>query len=163
MEEIDPDAFRETLGSFTTGVTVVATEHEGVLHGMTVNAFTSVSLDPPLVLVCIDRTAGMHEFLPRSRTFAVTVLTHAQRPLSKWFASSRRPAGRDQFDDIAWHPAPISGSPIIDGGSAALDCEVAEIFDGGDHSIFLARVVALEDGSGQPPLVFYRAGYWTIS
>lgn len=159
---IDQDDFRETLGSFATGVTVVATAHEGVLHGMTVNAFASVSLDPPLVLVCVDRMAGMQELLPRARTFAVTVLAHDQRALSEWFASSRRPSGQDQFDDVAWRPAPVTGSPVLTGGIAAVDCEVTEVFDGGDHAIYLARVVALERLRDADPLLFHRGDYWTL-
>src|SRR5687768_3706866 len=97
---------------FATGVTVVTTNVDGILHGMTANAFASVSLDPLLVLVCVDREAGMHGLLPAAQAFAVTILAAEQEELSAWFASSERPQGEGQFEGVAWDPAPASGSPI---------------------------------------------------
>lgn len=158
--EINPDEFREVLGLFATGVTVVATAHDGILHGMTANAFASVSLDPFLVLVCVDREAGLHELLPSAKVFAATVLTADQSDEAAWFASPRRPAGRDQFDEVAWRAASETGCPVLEGGLAFVDCRVTEIFEGGDHSIFLGEVVDLE--VLQPdaqPLLFYAGEY----
>ena len=157
--DIAPEEFRRTLGLFATGVTVVATAHDDVLHGMTANAFASVSLDPLLVLVCVDLQAGLHELLPRSRAFAVTVLAADQEDEAAWFASPRRPAGRDQFDGVAWRPAPVTASPVLEGGLAYVDCHVTEIHAGGDHSIFLGAVVDLGLLRNADPLLFYAGQY----
>jgi flavin reductase len=157
--EIPPDEFRQTLGLFATGVTVVATRYEDILHGMTANAFASVSLDPFLVLVCVDKEAGMHELLPRSESFAVTVLGAGQEELSDWFASPRRPTGQDQFDDVAWDPAPVTGCPIICDGLAWADCRVTEVHEGGDHSIFLGEVLDLGMLRAGDPLLFFAGEY----
>jgi flavin reductase len=162
--EVSPDEFRRTLSSFATGVTVVTTTMGGVLHGMTANAFASVSLDPLLVLVCVDRTAGMHELLSKARVFAVTVLTADQSELSAWFASPRRPSGRDQFRGIGWHPAPVTGCPVLSEGLAFVDCHLTAVHDGGDHSIFLGQVVDL--GSLKPgaePLIWYESTYHRLA
>jgi flavin reductase len=161
--EITPERFRDIMGRFATGVTVVATTHEGVLHGMTANAFSSVSLDPPLVLVCVDLEAGLHELLPQSKTFAVTVLGDDQETDAEWFASPRRPSGRDQFDGVGWRPAPVTGSPVLERGTAFLDCRVTEIHAGGDHSIFLGEVVALGLLREATPLLFYRGRYGSMA
>jgi flavin reductase len=157
--QIAPEEFRETLGLFATGVTVVTSTYQGILHGMTANAFASVSLEPLLVLVCVDREAGMHELLPLSKTFAVTVLGADQEELSAWFASPRRPAGQDQFDDVDWEPAPVTGSPVLREGLGWADCRVTEIHEGGDHSIFLGEVVDLGLLRHGDPLVFYAGEY----
>jgi flavin reductase len=145
---------------FATGVTVVSTNVDGVLHGMTANAFASVSLDPLLVLICVDKTAGMHGLLPEAQGFAVTVLAAEQEELSSWFASADRPAGVDQFDAISWDPAPVTGSPVLCDGVAFVDCTVTERHEGGDHSIFLGQVVDLgvlrEDAD---PLLYYGGRY----
>ncbi|MDP9405975.1 MAG: flavin reductase family protein [Actinomycetota bacterium] len=157
---ISPEEFRRTIGMFATGVTVVTTAVDDVLHGMTANAFASVSLDPLLVLVCVDRQAGMHGLLPRAASFAVTVLSAEQQAESAFFASPRRPAGRDQFDAVRWQPAPVSGCPVLSDGVAWLDCRVTETHAGGDHSIFLGEVVEL--GVLRPdadPLLYFAGSY----
>ncbi len=157
---VTPQAFRRVLGLFATGVTVVTTIVDGVPHGMTANAFSSVSLDPPLVLVCVGRRAGLHEFLPRSKTFAITILDRAQEAASMWFASPERPGGPGQFDAIAWSPAPATGSPVLPGGLAYLDCRVSEMYEGGDHTIFLGEVLALGPLSEVPdPLLWFASRY----
>lgn len=158
--EISADEFRRTVGMFATGVTVVSTNVDGVVHGMTANAFASVSLDPLLVLICVDREAGMHALLPEAGAFAATILSAEQEDLSAWFASGDRPAGHDQFGDVAWDPAPVTGSPVLCDGVAYVDCRVTERHEGGDHSIFLAEVVDL--GVLRPdadPLLYYGGRY----
>lgn len=157
--DIDPGELRRTAGRFVTGVTVVTTAHGGVLHGMTANAFASVSLDPPLVLVCVDKQAGLHELLPESKTFAVTVLADDQVDDAEWFASPRRPSGRDQFDDVEWRAAPVTGAPVLAHGIAFIDCRVAEIHEGGDHSVFIGEVVGLGHLRDAGPLVFFSGDY----
>lgn len=153
------DEFRRTVGLFATGVTVVTTAVDDVLHGMTANAFSSVSLDPLLVLVCVAGRARMHDLLAGAETFAVTVLSAEQEPLSRFFAASRSP-GRDQFDGVAWQPAPVTGCPVLSDGLAFVDCRLTEIHEGGDHSIFLGEVVDL--GTLRPdaaPLLWFGGRY----
>lgn len=158
--EVSPTEFRRTLSSFATGVTVVTTTVGGILHGMTANAFASVSLDPLLVLVCVDRAAGMHELLQRAGAFAVTVLAADQIELSVWFATRRRPSGQEQFDGIGWRPAPVTGCPVLSEGLAFVDCHLTAVHDGGDHSIFLGKVVDLGSlKQGVEPLIWYQGGY----
>lgn len=154
-----PEAFRRAMGRFATGVTVVATCLDDVVHGMTANAFASVSLDPLLVLVCVDRTAGMHDLLPRSGRFAVTVLAADQADASIWFASPRRPAGTDQFDGVAWAPAPVTGCPIVAGGVAWFDCRLNATHPAGDHTIYVGEVLAVGEGPVDDPLVWFDGGY----
>ncbi len=145
---------------FATGVTVVTTNVGGVVHGMTANAFASVSLDPLLVLVCVDRQASMHGLLPQAEGFAVTILSAEQQRLSGWFASGERPTGEDQFAGISWHPAPVTGCPVLSEGVAFVDCLVHERHEGGDHSIFLGRVVDLGAlRTDVDPLLFYAGAY----
>lgn len=145
---------------FATGVTVVTTNVDDVLHGMTANAFASVSLDPLLVLICVDREAGMHGLLPDARGFAVTILAAEQEELSAWFASSQRPHGEGQFEGVAWDPSPVTASPVLCDGVAYMDCRVTDRHDAGDHSIFLGEVMDLgvlrEDAD---PLLYYGGRY----
>ncbi len=159
MSGPDPEAFRRTVGLFATGVTVVTTAVDDVLHGMTANAFSSVSLDPLLVLVCVSGRARMHDLLAGAQTFAVTVLSADQEPLSRFFAGDR-PAGRDQFEGVGWHPAPTTGCPVLSEGLAFVDCRLTEMHEGGDHSIFLGEVVDL--GTLRPdaaPLLWFGGRY----
>lgn len=163
IPEVPAAVFRRTVGLFTTGVTIIATCHDGILHGMTANAFASVSLDPLLVLVCVDRSAGMHELLPESGRFAVSVLSTGQERESVWFASPRRPAGTDQFDGVDWDPAPHSGCPVLRDAVAWLDCRVTEQHVAGDHTIFIGEVVDLGRGQGTEPLIYFGGGYRALS
>lgn len=145
---------------FATGVTVVTTNVGGVVHGMTANAFASVSLDPLLVLICVDQQASMHGLLPQAEGFAVTILSAEQEHLSAWFASRDRPAGEDQFAQISWEPAPTTGCPVLTEGVAYVDCLIHERHEGGDHSIFLGEVVDLGPlRTDVDPLLFYAGAY----
>ena len=157
--QISQEDFRRTVGRFTTGVTVVTTCSEGTLHGMTANSFASLSLDPLLVLICVDRAARMHDLLDENGMFAVTVLAADQTDASVWFASPSRPSGTDQFDGFDWRPGPVTGCPILTGGVAWLDCRVTAAHDGGDHTIFVAEVLGLGEGGGVEPLVWHAGGY----
>ena len=156
---VDPVAFRTAVGRFATGVTVVTTVVDGVAHGMTANAFASVSLDPLLILVCVDRATRLHDLLPQAGSFAVTVLADAQEPVSRWFASASRLPGDDQFAGIPWHPAPGSGAPILDEGLAWLDCRLHAVHDGGDHVIFVGEVTGLGLLTDDPPLLWFSGRY----
>jgi flavin reductase (DIM6/NTAB) family NADH-FMN oxidoreductase RutF len=150
--------FRDTIGAFATGITVITTRGEQHAYGMTANAFSSVSLDPPLVLVCTIARSEGSEHLRRNRVFAVNVLGVDQEPLSRYFASKDRPRGRDAFTGVA-HRVATSGSPILDGAAAYLDCRLHAEHAAGDHDIFIGEVLELGASDGAEPLVFHRGQY----
>ncbi len=138
---IETDFFRQVMGQFATGVTVVTTcSHEG-LAGLTVNSFTSVSLNPPLVLICVDLYSTALPFIRASGTFAVNILTSEQEALSRCFATSSEER-YEHFCHASYHIA-ATGSPILDGALAFIDSRIVAEYPGGDHVIFLAQVVAM--------------------
>jgi flavin reductase len=150
--------FRAALGAFATGVTVVTTMSDGQGYGMTVNAFSSLSLDPPLVLVCArSGTAGSVE-IDRNRCFAVNILAIDQEPLSRYFSSRDRPRGRDAFREVA-HSVGPSGAPLIEGAVAHLDCRLADSYTAGDHEIFIGEVLSLHVDREAEPLLFHGGRY----
>lgn len=153
--------FRDVLGRFASGVTVLTTVLDDVPHGMTVNAFASVSLDPLLVFACIDRSTIMCELVMKSGMFAVSVLSDEQLGLSLHFADPFRPSGGAQFEAIAYHRE-ATGAPVIDGSIAFVDCRVWRVHDGGDHIIVVGEPVALGLGDEANPLLFYRGAYRLI-
>jgi flavin reductase (DIM6/NTAB) family NADH-FMN oxidoreductase RutF len=150
--------FRSTVGAFATGVTVVTTRGEEHAYGMTANAFSSVSLDPPLILVCVINPSEGADHITRNGVFAVNILSVDQEPLSRYFASRDRPKGRDAFRDVA-HRVGTSGSPILDGAAAFMDCRVHAMHEAGDHLIFIGEVLELDVQDGGTPLVFHGGGY----
>jgi flavin reductase len=150
----DTGELRKVLGRFPTGVTVV-TAHAGAPCGMTANAFTSVSLDPPSILVCISRNAAIYRAVRTAGCFAVSVLSAAQEDVARHFADHSRPRGTAEFGAVAWSPAPLTGTPVLDGSLAWLDCALTTSYDGGDHEIFLGKVLASGFGSARNALVFY--------
>jgi flavin reductase (DIM6/NTAB) family NADH-FMN oxidoreductase RutF len=150
--------FRNAVGMFATGVTVITTSGEGHGYGMTVNAFSSVSLDPPLVLVCTIAGAAGSEHIARNGCFAVNVLAHDQEPISGYFASRDRPRGRDAFRDVD-HRLGTSGAPLIDGVMAHLDCRVHEHYEAGDHDIFIGEVLDIYVNAETQPLLFHGGKY----
>ncbi len=156
--QITPNVFRQVMGSFATGVTVVTTVTPDGVYGMTANAVSSVSLEPMMVLVCVDRKASTHGFIQRSRVFAINILAEDQKDLSVMFASKEDLPER-AFASIPYTTA-VTGSPIIPGCLAYLDCQVVGEYPGGDHTIFLAQVKwgeVLNEKS--PPLIFFRSRY----
>jgi flavin reductase (DIM6/NTAB) family NADH-FMN oxidoreductase RutF len=138
---IDTDFFRQVAGQFATGITVVTTRSQGTLAGITVNAFCSVSLDPPLILVCIDLNSTTLPCIRESGTFVVNILTNEQEYLSRCFAASTEER-YEHFCHANFHTA-ATGSPVIDGVLAFLDTRVVAEYPGGDHVIFLAEVMAI--------------------
>ncbi|GLW62228.1 hypothetical protein Arub01_04720 [Actinomadura rubrobrunea] len=161
--DVAPLRFRQVMGRFATGVAVVTTVADGVDHGMTVNAFTSVSLEPPLVLFCVDRTARFHDMVLDSGLWAVSVLTEGMRDVSRWFATrGHRVDGRLR----AWghRRGAATGAVIFTGAVAALECRTYAVHDGGDHSIVVGEVLDLDtpDPSGKP-LLYYEGEYRGIS
>jgi flavin reductase (DIM6/NTAB) family NADH-FMN oxidoreductase RutF len=150
--------FRAALGSFATGVTVITTAGEGHGYGMTANAFTSVSLDPPLVLVCVKVGAEGSEHIVRNGCFAVNILTAEQEPLSRYFSSKERPKGRDAFREVP-HRTVATGSPILEDVVGFLDCQLHTSYQAGDHDIFIGEVLALQSDAEAKPLLFYGGSY----
>lgn len=151
---LEPDAFRRVLGHWVTGVAVVATlDPHGAPVGLTANSVASVSLNPPLVLACIDRTADTHAHLEAAGTFAVSILGRDDEALARRFAGDA-PA---KFADLPWHAAP-TGAPVLDTALAWVDCTVHAVHDGGDHSIVVGRVQAAA-AQDDEPLVFFRGAY----
>jgi flavin reductase (DIM6/NTAB) family NADH-FMN oxidoreductase RutF len=151
------DEFRRAMGRFPTGVTVVTTRLGDDLHGMTANAVTSLSLDPMLVLVCIDKAADTHDILAQAGVFAVNILNRTQADLSDRFAKKEFD-GAHGLDEVP-HGFAVTGSPIIEGAIAYLDCRTAMEHHGGDHTIFIGEVVEAKELSDDAPLVFYRGNY----
>ncbi|POM23769.1 FMN reductase (NADH) NtaB [Actinomadura rubteroloni] len=148
---VDAAALRRTCGLFATGVTVITSAHGGMTAGTTVNSFTSVSLDPPLVLFCLHRESRLHEIITGSRAFAVNLLHAEQGTLAHAFAR-RSTAVLDEVD----HRRTPSGTPVFAESLAYLDCRLAAEYGGGDHSILVGEVVdlAIHD-AGSDPLVFF--------
>jgi flavin reductase len=160
---LDARAYRAVAGQFTTGVTVVTSLRGSAGRGMTANAFTSVSLDPLLVLVCVRRDSEMRAIVDRTHQFAVSVLAADQQDVAAWFANPGRPEGRAQFDAVPWQPGRATGAPVIGGCLAWLECAVAERVSAGDHLILIGRVLDLGRGSATEPLVFFNGSYVTAT
>jgi len=155
---IDPVTLRRVMSHFATGVAVVGTPHvDGGVCGLTVNAFASLSLSPPLALVCLDRGSNTYGCIQASGVFTASFLADDQHDLSVRFAEKRE----DKFDGIPYRLGE-NGAPIVEGAIGWVECEADGHYPGGDHDIFLARVVRggwTDDGV---PLVFFRGGYTTV-
>lgn len=150
--------FRNTLGAFATGVTVITSFGADHGYGMTATAFSSVSLDPPLVLVCVISGARGAEVIPANGVFAVNILSAAQEPMSNYFVSKERPRGRDAFAEIP-HREVATGAPVIEGVAAFVDCRLVSTHEEGDHLIFIGEVLALGVDAEVEPLIFHGGSY----
>jgi flavin reductase len=149
---------RSVLGRFATGVTVVAAGQD-MPCGMTANSFTSVSVNPPLILVCVNKRAAAHSVVVDSGAFAVSVLSAGQEQVARYFANHSRPRGEGEFGAVGWSPARRTGSPILHGALAWLDCALTATYDGGDHTIFLGSVLDSGFGSESDVLLFFAGGF----
>ncbi|KAB8140170.1 flavin reductase family protein [Chloroflexia bacterium SDU3-3] len=149
--------FRQAMGHFASGVTVVTTMYDGTPYGMTVSAFSSLSLRPQLVLVCIDTRVSCHDIIPLAGHFVVNVLAAEQEHLSRKFASS----DSDKFAGVAWEPG-VAGGPVLHGALASIECRLHAALPGGDHSIYVGEVQEIHLTEGMP-LLYYRGGYHSIS
>jgi flavin reductase (DIM6/NTAB) family NADH-FMN oxidoreductase RutF len=149
--------FRDLLGRFATGVTVITTQADGRLHGMTANAVCSLSLDPLLLLVCIDRRAHCHEQMLRAGRFGVNVLAAGQRSLSDLFARTFEP----EAGALRGAPFHLTENqvPILEGVLAWVECRLEAVHAGGDHDIFVGEALAGRVESDEAPLLFFRGGY----
>ncbi len=148
---VDSLEFRRALGRFASGITVVTTEHEGSVHGMTANAFVSVSLDPPLVLVSVDNHAKMHEILPLSGRYGISILRDSQEDLSRHFAGRPRNGTEVSFTRR-------NGVPLLEDALAHLACGVVDTHPAGDHTLYIGRVDYLDYRDGAP-LLYYTGAY----
>lgn len=151
---VDPRVMRDVLGHFASGVTVVTALGADGPIGFTCQSFSSLSLDPPLVAFAPARTSSTWQRLRRAGRFCVNVLAADQRGLSQAFARS----GTDRYAGVSWTPSP-HGSPVLDGVVAWIDSELWAEYDGGDHTIVVARVLDLGADPARSPLVFHRGGY----
>ncbi len=152
---VSRDLFRKTLGRWASGVTIVTSRHEDQVHGMTVSAFCSVSLDPALVLVCADKTSDTHPVIRDGGVFAVNLLAEGQEELSNRFASDKDEHRR--FEGLDCTPGP-TGCPHIPGAVATLDCRVVEAVDAGDHIVYIGEVAGAEL-TDRPPLLYFDGAY----
>jgi 3-hydroxy-9,10-secoandrosta-1,3,5(10)-triene-9,17-dione monooxygenase reductase component len=160
--EPTPEIFRSVMGRFATGVTVVTTLEGERPHGITVNALSSVSLEPPLVMVALDRRRRITPLVRAHGRFAVNILGEDQQALSDCFAGAPVIPDREAFCGAAWHPG-SGGLPLLDGAIASLECTTIEAVPAGDHDLFVARVDRVAaDGDGPMPLLYYRRRYLRI-
>lgn len=160
MAAPDQALFRSVMGHFASGVTVLTTRLEEQLHGMTVSALCSVSLEPLLVLASIEKVTRMHDLLAKSRVYAVSILGAREEATSRFFADDRRLGGVEFAPGSYW--VGVTGCPILPQATAFFETRVRAVYEGGDHSIFLGEVVNVEVLTDEPPLIFYRGGYATL-
>ncbi len=153
--------FRRVMGHFATGITVVTVEREpGKVHGMTANSFTSVSLQPPLVSICVDEDSRLLSFLKTQRRFGVSILKDSQQALSEHFAKGEQSPEADTRLGIRYRWT-ASGIPVLENALAQFTCNVVSQYVAGDHTIFLGEVETAEVAEGQP-LLYYRGKYRTL-
>jgi flavin reductase (DIM6/NTAB) family NADH-FMN oxidoreductase RutF len=150
---IDEFRFRQALGHFASGVTVVTTAHDNHLYGMTVSSFASVSLKPPLILICVENNLSSHTAISQAGQFAVNILDRRQEHLSRRFATH----DNDKFTGVAWRSSRF-GLPILEGALTTIECQLQSTCPGGDHTIFVGEVLNAEINHGSP-LLYYRRGY----
>ena len=162
--KVDADAFRRVVGHFATGVTVVTTCDDGRHVGMTANSFTSVSLDPILVLVAVDVRARFHAAVLEARSFAVNVLAADQEDVSRWFATRGRPEDHEHLDRWPHRVGDAAGAAIFDGAIAALECTTYATYDGGDHTLLVGEVVAMAQPRPEAdPLLYFKGVYRALA
>ncbi|MHB8221059.1 MAG: flavin reductase family protein [Acidimicrobiales bacterium] len=154
----DQARFREVLGHFATGVTVVTAVEEGGPVGFTCQSFTSLSLEPPMVALAPGKSSTSWPRIAQAGAFCVNILSEGQEALGRTFAVS----GGDKFAGVAWLPGPAAGTPVLDGSLAWVECALDAIHDAGDHQLVVGRVLAMGVGRGRP-LVFYRSGFGTFT
>jgi flavin reductase len=155
--------FRRVAGRFASGVTVVTTSHEGVVHAMTVTSFASVSLEPLLVLFCAQKVARFHDAVLATGTWGVSVLGAESEKAARWLATRGRPL-EGQLDAFRHHAGPVSGAPILDDALVAMECRTSATYDGGDHTIVVGEVLSVAElRPDGVPLVHYASGYHRLA
>ena len=165
-----PTDFRHTMGRFATGITVVTTLNGAEQHAITVNSFASVSLNPPLILICIDRHTEIHNFIATSGVFTVNILNAKQQPLSDRYAG-RDPEKRTFFGDVP-HYTGVNGCLVFKESIASIECRLYQTYDGGDHSIYVGYTENLTIHAGletdssmleSGPLLYYKSAYQQLN
>lgn len=154
---ISPDQLRFAMRRWATGVTIVSAAHEDIVHGMTVSSFTSLSLEPPLVMVSLERTTRTHDIVDAAGAFGVTVLAENQQEISNRFANVATELG-GRFEGIDTFTL-ATGAPLIEGGLSFVDCRVIDRLDAGTHTVFVGEVVAVREGPLLPPLIYFNQAY----
>lgn len=159
MTAVGAEELKRAMTHFGSGVTVVSTNYDGLAHAMTATAFCSVSLEPPMVLVCVARHTRFHPAVLATKQWAVSILSAEQAPAARHLSTS----GRDlatQLDQFPHRPAPVSGAPILNGSLAWLDCVTSATHEAGDHTIIVGTVLqAGEESANATPLAYYRGVY----
>lgn len=155
---LSQENFRRAMSHFATGVTVITVDYEGEIQGMTANAFTSVSMDPMLVLVCVDQKARTHAHLHAKKRFGINVLAEHQRPVAEHYARIDRDPGRAEEEAGAKFDRTQHGTPVLHGALAYLECCLRTAQDAGDHTVFIAEVEEVVVREGKP-LLFFQSGY----
>jgi flavin reductase (DIM6/NTAB) family NADH-FMN oxidoreductase RutF len=153
----DKGAFRHAMSHFASGVTIMTTTAAGRMHGMTVSAFASQSLDPLLILVSVERSTIMHQLVAESRAFAINILDEHGEGTARFFADNARLRG-PEFKEGAYHLG-ATGSPILEEATGYLEATVEQTLDAGDHTVLVGRVVALKVVRDAAPLIYYRSRY----
>jgi flavin reductase (DIM6/NTAB) family NADH-FMN oxidoreductase RutF len=155
---VDHASFRRAAGQFASGIVVVTTSSG---HAMTVSAFASVSLEPPLVLFCAEKIARFHDAVLAAGSWAVSILAADAEKTARWLATRGRPM-EGQLEGVAYHPGPVTGAPVLHDALAVLECVTTAVHDGGDHSIVVGQVAAVAVPADPPasgPLVHYAGAY----
>jgi 3-hydroxy-9,10-secoandrosta-1,3,5(10)-triene-9,17-dione monooxygenase reductase component len=153
MSGLDQARFREVLGHFATGITIVTASEDGEPVGFSCQSFAALSLDPPMVILAPAKSSTSWPRIAEAGAFAINILAEHQEAICLNFAVS----GGDKFDGVAW-TAGTTGAPLIKGSLATIECTLGAIYEGGDHELVTGHVVAMEVGSGSP-LLFYRSGF----
>ncbi|HET7035814.1 MAG TPA: flavin reductase family protein [Thermomicrobiaceae bacterium] len=158
---LEPDEFRDVMARFPSGVTVVTTASPDGYHGVTVSAFCSLSLEPPLVLVCIDKAIQSHDLITNASAFVVNLLARDQSFLAEQFAG-RTPLADPSFSRLP-HRLGELGAPVLDGTVGHVECERWAAYDGGDHTIVVGQAHGLALGPASDPLVYFERGFTDLA
>jgi flavin reductase (DIM6/NTAB) family NADH-FMN oxidoreductase RutF len=161
LTSLDPEQLRGAMRGWSAGVTVVTAQFEGQTHGMTVNSFTSVSLDPAMITISLQGSSRTHEMVLKSHAFGLTILSSKQAHISDLFAG-RNPEVQDRFAGLQTETL-ITGSPLIVGGLSWLDCRVIQAIEVGMNTLFISEVVAAREGTDGDPLIYHNRKYWNLT
>ena len=161
MTQLDKGSFRHAMSHFASGVTIMTTTVAGRMHGMTVSAFASQSLDPLLILVSVERSTTMHRLVIESRAFAINILGEQGEGTARFFADNARLDG-PEFQEGAYHLG-VTGSPLLEEATAYLEATLDATLEAGDHTVMVGRVRALKVVRDTAPLIYYRSGYRSLT
>jgi flavin reductase len=158
--DLDVSRFRRAMARFATGVTVVTTLSRGIDHAMTANAFTSVSLDPLLVLLCVEQDARFHDAVEEAGVWSVSILDDTARPAAAWLATRGRPL-HGQLDRVPHHRGPLTGTALLDQSLATLECRTTAMHPAGDHTIVVGEVLSVELPDAPSGTLLYHRGRYS--